>query len=242
MLKKAPETDKKHHQPQHMNILIASATPFEIQPLLEHLKRKFITTGPSTFHKGEVEVSVLIAGVGLPLMAYGMGRALAGKEVHLAINAGIAGAFARRLRIGDVVQVVSERFADLGVQEASGGFTDVHELGLIEANEGPFAEGKLVNEAASQFAFLPAAQGISVNKVHGYPPDIEAIRAKYPEAEVESMEGAAFFYACLSEGIPFLEIRAISNYVEARNRENWDVPLAIEKLNEVLVELVESFF
>ena len=225
-----------------MNILIASATPFEIQPLLEHLKRKFITTGPSTFHKGEVEVSVLIAGVGLPLMAYGMGRALAGKEVHLAINAGIAGAFARRLRIGDVVQVVSERFGDLGVQEADGRFTDVHELGLIGAGEGPFAGGKLLNDAAGQFGFLPAVHGISVNKVHGYPPDIAAIRDKYPDAEVESMEGAAFFYACLLEGIPFLEIRAVSNYVEARDRENWDIPLAIGQLNEVLSELLGSFF
>ena len=225
-----------------MNILFAAATPFEIQPLLNYLNKKFIPSGHFAFQKGEMEASVLVTGVGLPLMAYGMGKVLAGKEVHLAINAGIAGALNRGLQIGDVVQVASERFADLGVQEASGGFTDVHELGLIEANEGPFAEGKLVNEAASQFAFLPAAQGISVNKVHGYPPDIEAIRAKYPEAEVESMEGAAFFYACLSEGIPFLEIRAISNYVEARNRENWDIPLAIERLNGVLVELVESFF
>ncbi|MCB0611831.1 MAG: futalosine hydrolase [Lewinellaceae bacterium] len=225
-----------------MNILFAAATPFEIQPLLSHLKKKFVPSGHFTFQKGETEVSVLITGAGLPMMAYSMGKILAGKEVHLAINAGIGGAFTRKFNIGDVVQVVSERFGDLGVQEADGRFTDVCELGLIEADEPPFRNGQLVNEAAGQFSFLPAAHGLSVNKVHGHPPDIEAIRAKYPDAEIESMEGAAFFYACRSEGIPFLEIRSVSNYVEARNRENWDIPLAIEKLNEVLVELVGSFF
>ncbi len=225
-----------------MNLLIVSATSFEIQPFLEYLNKKFVPSGHFTFQKGAVEVSVLITGVGMPLTAYGMGKILGSKETNLAVNAGIAGAFNRKLRIGDVVQVASERFADLGVQEADNRFTDVHELGLIDGNEGPFSDGKLVNKAAGQFGFLPSAHGASVNKVHGYLPDIEAVRSKYPEVEVESMEGAAFFYACLMEGIPFVEIRAISNYVEARNRENWNVPLAIERLNGVLVELVESFF
>lgn len=225
-----------------MNILLVSATPFEIQPFLEYLGKKFAPSGPFAFQKGNVEVSVLITGVGLPLMAYGMGKVLGRKEIHLAVNAGIAGAFGPKLRIGDVVQVVSERFADLGVQEADGRFTDVHELGLVEAGQPPFKNGKLLNEAAGQFSFLPTAHGLSVNKVHGYPPGIEAILAKYPDADLESMEGAAFFYACLMEGVPFLEIRSISNYIEARNREKWDIPLAIEKLNGVLVELVGAFF
>ncbi len=225
-----------------MNILIVAATSFEIQPLLDHLEKKFVRSGPFTFQKGNVEVSVLITGVGLPLMAYAVGKVLSSKNFHLAINAGIAGAFGRELQIGSVVQVVSERFADLGVQEADGRFTDVHELGLIETGQAPFEGGKLANEAAARFNFLPAAHGLSVNKAHGYPPDIEAIRAKYPDAQVESMEGAAFFYACLMEGISFLEIRAISNYIEARNREKWNIPLAIGRLNEVLAELVGSLF
>ena len=48
------------------------------------------------------------------MMAYGMAKILANKEVHLAVNAGIAGAINRELNIGEVVQVSSERFADLG--------------------------------------------------------------------------------------------------------------------------------
>ncbi|MCB9265354.1 MAG: futalosine hydrolase [Lewinellaceae bacterium] len=225
-----------------MNILVVAATPFEIQPLLEYLDKKFVGSGHFTYQKGGVEVAVLITGVGLPLMSYAMGKVLGSKETSLAINAGIAGALDPEMQIGDVVQIASERFADLGVQEADGRFTSVHELGLIDPDTPPFRGGKLLNEAAGNFDFLPAAHGISVNKVHGFPSDIEALRKKYPDAQVESMEGAAFFYACLAEGLPFLEVRSISNYVEARNRENWDVPLAIERLNEVLIELIESFF
>ena len=39
---------------------------------------------------------------------------------RMIINAGIAGAFNRSLKIGDVVQVVSEQFGDLGVEEKDG--------------------------------------------------------------------------------------------------------------------------
>ncbi len=54
------------------------------------------------------------------------------------------------------------------------------------------------------------------------------------------MEGAAFFYACLMTQAPFLQIRAISNYVEPRNKDNWNIPLAIDRLNEVLAQMVNG--
>jgi futalosine hydrolase len=54
------------------------------------------------------------------------------------------------------------------------------------------------------------------------------------------MEGAAFMQICLTEKIPFAELRAISNYVEPRNRENWKMKEAIENLNTVLIALFEK--
>jgi futalosine hydrolase len=75
--------------------------------------------------------------------------------------------------------------------------------------------------------------------VHGAEASIQKIRDKYPEIQVESMEGAAFFYACLAAGVPFAEIRSISNRVEPRNRDAWDLPLAIRNLNGVLVGMLE---
>jgi len=67
------------------------------------------------------------------------------------------------------------------------------------------------------------------------------MKARFPEAQVESMEGAAFFYACLQKGIEPLQLRAISNYVVPRNRESWRMQEAIVALNEQLQELLRAF-
>jgi futalosine hydrolase len=225
-----------------LKLLITSATPFELAPLRQYLDDQFWPHSDTFFQKEELEIKLLVTGVGITMTAFNLGSLFAKQRFDLAINAGIAGAFSPpaagrpSLKIGDVVNVTSERFADLGVEEADGRFTDVHELGLLDANAPPFAEGELLNPDAG-FDFLPKAKGLTVNKVHGFQPSIDALRSKY-EADVESMEGAAFFLACLLVGQPFLQIRSISNYVETRNREAWDLPKAITNLNEVLIEMV----
>lgn len=166
--------------------------------------------------------------------AYALGKCLALKHYDLAINAGIAGAYHNGLKKGDVVQVVSETFADLGAEEADGAFSDIFSLGLLDVNTPPFRDGTLVNESAGAYNFLRAVRGLTVNKVHGFQPAIARIREQYPLADVETMEGAAFFYVCLTEAVPFLSIRSVSNFVEARNRSAWDIPGAIGELNGVL--------
>jgi futalosine hydrolase len=221
-----------------MDILIASATPFEIAPLFHHLKTTFIEYDPSHFQKDKIKIAVLITGVGSPLTAFAMGKVLALKKYDLAIHAGIAGAYNKNIKIGDVMEVTSDYFGDLGVEEANGDFTSVFTMGLIESNQPPFMNSKLINPNNGNF--LPSVKGLTVNKVHGFQPSIEAIQKHYI-ADVETMESAAFFYTCLVEHQPFLEIRAISNYVEPRNRDNWNIPLAIENLNAVLIEMMNSF-
>lgn len=222
-----------------MNILIVAATPFEVAPLIQWLEKEHTQTGPLRYRCHQSDVSILIPGVGMTLTAYALGKVLPGGKFNLAINAGIAGAFKRTLAIGEVVQVVSERFGDLGAEEATGHFMDVHEMNLIEPGQYPFQGGRLLNDAAGAFDFLPKAHGISVNRVHGSASSIEQAMARL-NADVESMEGVAFFYACLMEQVPFLEIRSISNYVEPRNRDNWNIPLAIDQLNGVVMEVVEA--
>ena len=113
-----------------MKVLIVSATPFEIAPLKDHLVAHF--ENPSAFHyqKNNLEVKLLVTGVGMAHAAFALGAVFASQKFDLAINAGVAGAFNRSLKIGDVVNVVAEQFGDLGVEEADGRFTDAFERGL----------------------------------------------------------------------------------------------------------------
>lgn len=222
-----------------MKCLFVSATPFEIGPLIMWLEENFNKISDNFYQKGKLQAEILVTGVGMPLTAYHLGRVFAKNKYDLVVNAGIAGAFNRTLKIGDVVNVVSEQFGDLGIEEADGSFSDLFDNKLLASDSDLFTAGKLLNPAGAEHSFLPTAKGLTVNKVHGYPPSIEAIQSKF-NADIESMEGAAFFLACREAKVSFLQIRAISNYVEKRNRENWNLPLSIQNLNKVLVDLTST--
>jgi futalosine hydrolase len=223
-----------------MRLLIVSATPFEIAPLLERLENEpYRREHPYGYKKGPHEIHILITGVGIALTTYALTRTLAGRSFDLVINAGIAGSFHRTLPLGAVVQVISEQFGDLGVEEADGSFTDVFSLGLQSPDEWPFTRGSLKQPEQGILTSLPGVRGLTVHRVHGYPPSIEACRQHW-DADIETMEGAAVFMVCLLEKQPFLALRSISNYVEARNREAWEIPLAIDQLNETLLQVLEA--
>jgi futalosine hydrolase len=52
------------------------------------------------------------------------------------------------------------------------------------------------------------------------------------------MEGATFFYICSREKIPFLAVRAISNKIELRNKNNWNIPLALKNLSDKIIDVL----
>ena len=112
-------------------------------------------------------------------------------------------------------------------------------MGLIDGKVKPFNQGKLLNNNALRLKNMKQVKGLTVQKVNGFTESIEAVLKKY-QADVETMEGAAFFQACLTEGVNFAQIRAISNYVEPRNRANWLIQEAILNLNKTVVDLVKK--
>lgn len=225
-----------------MKILITSATSFEIEPILSQLQQPPVPgkVPTSTYHWAGLEIDVLVTGVGLISTAWSLGQHLTTRKFDLLLQVGIAGALDRSIKLTEVVEVVSETFADLGVEEADGSFTDMMSLELIDPNGFPFKEGRLWNNEDINRSFLRTAHGISVNKVHGFQDSIDKLTQKYPFAQVESMEGGAFFFAALHAQTPFLQIRAISNYVETRKRENWKIKEAISNLNKILLEILSA--
>jgi len=226
--------------------------------LLRYLKRNTSTYFHSVYYKVDlspnkevsiqcfktsfgVKIDLLITGIGCMQTAYHTGRLLAYKTYDVAYNIGVAGSFTDRLALGDVVNITEQQLGDLGAEDRSY-FIDSHELGLADKNEFPYSNGKLVNPTESYFEeveALPKVSAITVNKVHGTNNRIKLVKRKY-HPDVECMEGAAFFYSCLMDKVPFHEIRAISNYVEPRNKDNWEMKKAIDALTDYAIMLVKK--
>ncbi len=225
-----------------MKLLIVSATHLEIEPLISNFS--FIEQKNKNLYSyryRDFEVDVLIAGIGMVATAFCMGKTLQATCYDVAINAGISGSFDYNLPLGAVLNVTHDRFPEMGAENGEY-FLSLVDLQLLEEDSFPFQNLELVNSSIFQSPVLnelPQANGITVNTIHGNEENIHKIREQYNPVS-ESMEGAAFMYACLLSGIRFIQIRAISNYVEKRNRENWNIGLAIKNLNEVLWKVLDE--
>jgi len=60
------------------------------------------------------------------------------------------------------------------------------------------------------------------------------------EEYIESMEGAAVFKVCEEIKVPCIQIRSISNKIERRNKENWDLDLSISNLNTEVEKIINN--
>lgn len=220
-------------------ILLVSATSFEIAPTINWLNSNAKKISFFEYELNDQRIIPLVTGVGAMMTAFGLARLKGIEDVTIAINLGLAGSFLRELELGEVVNVAQDRFADLGVEEADGSFTDVQELGLMKESQYPFEKGWIHNKLKEFDLELSAYKGITVNTVHGTERTIAQIRSKF-NPDVESMEGAAFLYACRVMDIECVQLRAISNYVETRNRANWKIDLAIENVNQVVINFISG--
>lgn len=179
----------------------------------------------------------LVTGVGMVNTAYKLGKHLASNTYDLILNAGVCGCFDKSYTLGTVVNVSVDCFADLGADD-NGSFVDVFHLGLVDKNEQPFTDGLIINFMPPPGSLLEEAVGITVNTVSGNQQQIDLLVERYKPL-VESMEGAAFAYVCEMESVRYAQVRAISNYVEPRNKANWQMGLAIKNLNEYLIDLLK---
>jgi len=107
------------------------------------------------------------------------------------------------------------------------------------ADEFPFENGVIKNQVNGLPSEIFPARGITTNKTNGRESSINELNAKF-NAQIESMEGAAVFYVCKWMGIPFREIRAVSNFVEPRDKSAWNIPLALENLKSALLSILEN--
>jgi futalosine hydrolase len=210
-----------------MYILLVAATENEIKTTSDWLSS---VKGSVNGH----EVEVLITGVGSTAASYAITRQLLWRSPEMVIQAGIGGSFNNGYPPETVAFIAEEVFADLGVFQ-NNSFDDIFDLGLTGADDHPFTSRMLVNPQPEPWVKygLPFVRGATINCISSTDRQIEAIRNKY-QPVIESMEGAALHYACLMEHIPFIQLRAVSNFVGERDKNKWKLIEAITVLNEKL--------
>ena len=207
-----------------MQILIVSAT---------HKESDFLKT---LNHK----VCTLISGAGIFSTIFTLTEALNKKPYDLCINIGIAGSFNRSIQLAQVVNVTSDSFPEFGAQDGDS-FIPASTLGLMDGNKLPFEDGVIRNKFEINSAVLSSIKqvtGITKMTVTGNQTSVKQFE-KF-NAGVESMEGAAFFYVCRLKNIPCLQIRAVSNYVERRNRQAWQLPEALNSLENFMTTFLDE--
>jgi futalosine hydrolase len=195
-------------------------------------EREAIVAGLS--EPGDVEVCVV--GVGPAAAAAGTVRLLARGSYYAVLSAGIGGGFDGRIATGGVAVASETIAADLGAGTPDG-FLPLDDLGF-----GPVrypADPALF--AALQAALPDAVTGpiLAVSTATGSAAAAAALRTRYPDAVAEGMEGFGVATAAALSGVPFAELRTISNTVGPRDRATWRIPQALAALSEAAAPLAK---
>ncbi len=214
-----------------LKLLVVAATRAEAGFLPESIKKAEAGILFPLPGDRELQIDLLITGPGITSTTYHLTRILAGNRYDLALNIGLCGSLDPAITPVHVVNIIADQFGDFGAEDGKDRL-DVFEMGLVKKNDPPFKNGKLFadyREKLNTLKALPSVEAITVQRVHGSDAECRKAFEKFGPV-MESMEGAAFFYVCRMEKVPCLQIRAVSNRVERRNRSSWKVEEALQAL------------
>lgn len=216
-----------------MKILLTAATTFEIEPTLQLIEKKGLSSS--------TEIIVVITGIGSVNATYLLTTAITNQKPGMVIQAGLAGSFNyNEIGPAKTVLVKYDAFGDLGMEE-KGTFTTVFDAGFAGKNHFPFTDGWLINpHSLLNNSALPVVKSVTINKVSDSNIQKEQLIKTF-SPQTETMEGAALHYVCLQQQIPFLQIRSISNEVGERDKSKWQIKQAVENLNTELIKLLNTF-
>ncbi|WP_432902662.1 futalosine hydrolase [Micromonospora matsumotoense] len=174
-------------------------------------------------------VTVRAIGVGPAVAGATTARLLAlaeaaGRPYRAVVSAGIAGGFAGRAPVGGTVLASRSVAADLGAESPTG-FIPVDELGMPAEllGGGPTIDTDPALLGALRAALPAAVVGavLTVSTVTGTAASTTALADRHPDAVAEAMEGYAVAVAAAQAGIPFAELRTVSNPIGPRDRDGW---------------------
>ena len=225
--------------------LLISATAAEAGPLKNACKR----VERLEFSLGELyrlRPSLYLAhlGVGKVNTAAGLAGAVERLEPTSVIQFGIGGAFVGSfLSVGMVAVAEGEVHLDTGVRTDTG-WEGMESLGFpLLKGDTPFynifpTDAGLTQKVLEATGAHPCTFGTS-ETVTGSFDDARTFHERF-DVSIESMEGAAAAQVCLALGVPFAELRGVSNIVGERDKRAWNIPAAVRAVNGAVERVVEA--
>lgn len=224
-------------------LLLVTATLQEMRAVLQPLggQQRIKPLEPHFLKTRTRQYVLLITGVGPVNAALSLGRIM-GSDLELrgVLNFGIGGSFdAAGLPLLSQVIIQEEIWPELGIRTASG--TDIQALSrnLGEGQEILLRDRLFLDpqEAALRFGLnlpsqWPRVSSLTVAGVTGTRSEAEAMLKRYA-VQAENMEGFALAWCCIQEGLPFLEVRTISNLVGSRQTKDWDLKGSLRGLGQM---------
>lgn len=241
---------------------LISSTAVECRRIITEFKlkkKKNFSIGSA----GNNKIMHIASGIGKTNAAHAATVLILEFSPDLIINFGIGGAYpSAGLGLGDIAIAEKEVYGDEGLL-LEGGFQTTGAIGIPFLKKG---RKKYFNEFPLDKSLLTKAMDIFKRQLYFPPPllkerarginiksgafvTVSAItgtdnRARELEkrfsAICENMEGAAVAHVCTMYGIPMLEIRGISNVVETRDKSKWEIKLAAENCQRIVLHLIKD--
>lgn len=235
-------------------ILIIAAMPLETLLLENALAQpvRFKTNGFEYIEGmlGNLHITVCAGGIGKINAAAATAVMIERNRPQLVINTGCAGAYiGSGLSIGDLAVASDEVLADEGVVVEEG-WRDLRYMSLPTLNLSgqtcfnTIPLSKHASEKAMQLAdyygvLLMRGRFATVSTCSGTRQRGMEL-ARHWNVIAENMEGAAVAQVCLRYGLDCLEIRGISNLVEERDLEKWEIRRAVEVAQRFILKFIEE--
>jgi futalosine hydrolase len=201
------------------------------------------------------QVALCIAGMGKVNAAHAATLLLTRYNPEALIVFGIGGAYLPSgARVGDVVLATEEISGDEGVLTLEG-FKDTEYIGIpllknassIFYNSFPAPEPLATQSYHELLTFEKAGNGrvhrgifVTLSSCTGTAARARELEERY-HGVCENMEGAAAAQVASLHGVPWVELRGISNMVEDRDLGQWDVRAATDAVQKALIHLMKSW-
>ncbi|MEE6305434.1 futalosine hydrolase [Plantactinospora veratri] len=195
----------------HDGILVVTAVAAEAEAVRAGLAGDTVTVAP--------------VGVGPAAAAAGTARLIAlaeaaGRPYRGVVSAGIGGGFPGRAPVGGIVIATRSVAADLGA-ESPDGFLTLDELGFGTTTLP--ADPALLDVLRAGLPQAVTGAVLTLGTVTGTTATTAALLARHPDAVAEAMEGYGVASAAVAAGLPFAELRTISNPIGPRDRSAWRI-------------------